>query len=185
MALLFPLNWTNIHTYHTYSESRHPKVTKNPYNSYSQEVSQNFASVHNLLRSIGTLTFDIKTFKTSKQNFKPPKTLKIWRLWELTLDSFLINIYLWWKFTSPSSWKYYVFLAFLDDDGQQYFIIDSQPRIFFISKGLNYILKRHLYDTKQIYIKTFPQLVFPALESMRIMTTQQVIPLERLCYKGV
>ena len=23
-----------FHTYHTYSESRHPKVTKNPYNPY-------------------------------------------------------------------------------------------------------------------------------------------------------
>ena len=28
-----------FHTYYIYSESRHPKVTKNPLNPYSQEVS--------------------------------------------------------------------------------------------------------------------------------------------------
>ena len=40
-------------------------------------------------------------FKTSTQNFKPLKTLKIWRPWELTLNNFLTNTYLWWKFTLP------------------------------------------------------------------------------------
>ena len=39
-------NWAEklpiFHTHHTCSKSKHPKVTKNPYNSYSEEVSQNF-----------------------------------------------------------------------------------------------------------------------------------------------
>ena len=69
----------------------------------------------------------------------------------MTLDSFLINTYFWWKFTLATSYKYYLFLAVLDnlkwkifffgnDGGRQYFIIGRShplPQNFFISTGLH------------------------------------------------
>ena len=48
----------------------------------------------------------LTTFKISNLNLKPPKAYKIRRLWEMTLINFLINTYLWWKFTLPTSCKY-------------------------------------------------------------------------------
>ena len=42
----------------------------------------------------------------SNLNFKPPATLKIRRFQEPTLNNLLINTWMWWKFTLPTSCKY-------------------------------------------------------------------------------
>ena len=87
----------------------------------------------------------LKAFKTLRLNFKPLKTLKNLRLWDQTLKNFLINTYFWWKFTLPTSYKYYVFLAVLDDLKCKIFFVRQPwwhtiapppPINFFISTGL-------------------------------------------------
>ena len=60
-------------------------------------------------------------------NFKPSKTLKILRLCELTLNNFLVNTYLWWKFT----FRRFEMKSFLRRPTKNLFVIGTPQNFFY------------------------------------------------------